>query len=445
MTLPSNKTLIVASEVQPSPKLNVLSLLNSGQDKALTRLSSFLNPACRERFFTLKGFAGTGKTFMLRALCEQFGSSSFVFSATTNQAAKELTKNLADYGIRAKTIFSILGIRMDQDQDRLVLKFPPKPTPVRRCLAVVVDEAGTMNIELVDYITKLPGFVLKWIFVGDPAQLPPVGEPISKVWGLATSKALLTQVMRNGDHILDLATHIRRHVVRYPYDKPLRLRSSHTSSSGVWKYSYSRFLDNIGIAAERGLFQIPSSTKLVAWRNKTVDEYNNYIRSCIFGNDAESPFLVSDRLMIASPVEVGGHIIANIDEEGTVTSVKEDYHTYHPDINCYYISLNIDDRASPLELRVVHPSSAELLFTRLSDLAATARSDNSKWRNFWALKNDFHSVRYGYAFTSHRAQGSTLINTFLDTTDVLANKDRQTALRSLYVGSSRPTTVLALL
>lgn len=416
--------------------------LNAKQLQAFESISYFLRNRVHSNIFTLRGFAGTGKTYMLKALCKEFGSNCFVFSATTNKATKVLRKNLSEYDAKCKTIYSLLGIRMKQQEDRLVLEFPPLPVPLGSHVAIIVDEASMINKELLAYIVRI-GLHVKWIFVGDPAQLPPIGESLSGVWKF--KGAFLTEVMRNGDYLLDFATMLRKHVMKYPVKQELCLGSSHGPEKGVWKYKNTKFVSNIEAAASKGLFTAVDNTKAVAWRNKTVSTLNSLVRNVIFKSEdlRESNYLVGDRILVAEPVEMGKYIIANVDDEGTVTKVTIGPHIYHKDLTCYFITVKFDEGRS-IELRVVHEQSEDDLQDRLNNLSADARADRSKWRNFWALKNDFHRIRHSYALTTHRAQGSTFVNTFIDSEDVLANSNSLEALRCLYVGATRPTHRLIL-
>lgn len=418
--------------------------LNAEQQEAFERLSYFLRHRTDSNFFKLSGFAGTGKTFMLNALCREFGANCFAFTATTNKSTKILRKNLSAFDARCKTIYSLLGIRMTQQEDRLMLEFPQRPAVLTQYVAVVVDEAGMVNKELLKYIMNISGMHIKWIFVGDPAQLPPIGEKKSGVWKF--DGAFLTKVMRNDDYLLSFATHIRTHITKFPRSSPLVLASSHDKfGKGVWKFRNTKFLDTIENAASKGLFSEVDNTKAISWRNRNVDGLNGLIRRTIFKSEElrDSMYLVGDRIMVAEPVEMGKMILANIDDEGTVTKVTVGPHTYHTDITCYFITVKFDEGRA-IELRVVHERSEDDLQYRLNVLAAEARADRSKWKNFWSLKNDFHRVRYSYAITAHRSQGSTYQNVFLDSEDILANSNSLEALQCLYVAATRPTTKLIL-
>jgi len=53
-------------------------------------------------------------------------------------------------------------------------------------------------------------------------------------------------------------------------------------------------------------------------------------------------------------------------------------------------------------------------------------------------------VKYAYAITAHRAQGSTYDTVYVDYQDILMNRERYEAFQCLYVASSRPRKTLYL-
>lgn len=426
----------------PVSAVTLIPGLNGDQSKALREISKFLTlgTGC----YTLQGYAGTGKTHMLRYLCKEFGSSAFAFTATTNKATKVLAKSLSEYTVPCRTIYSLLGIKMTQNEDKLVLEFPSR-RPVlggNEFKAIVVDEAGMMNQELLSYIrANYP--TTRWIFVGDPAQLPPVGEPLSGVWTFPGHT--LTKVMRNGDHLLDFATDLRKQIVGFPRHSGSDLRVGHSVDRGVWRTNNQKFLAGIERAAAAGLFTQVDNTKIIAWRNRTVSAYNSTVRASVFSERElqESSYLVGDRIMVAEPVESNGYVVATIDDEGTITHVNIAPHRDFKNITCYHLTVKFD-LGQVLNLTVVHDYSEYVLEQMLARLAGEARAVRSKWKDFWNVRKAFHRVRFSYAITAHRSQGSSYENVFTDMSDILANSDSLEALKCLYVACTRSTRKLIL-
>jgi len=96
------------------------------------------------------------------------------------------------------------------------------------------------------------------------------------------------------------------------------------------------------------------------------------------------------------------------------------------------------------DLQLKIPKRTSDLQEILSAKAALARTADrrwrrEKWRDFWNTKRKFNAVRYGYALTAHRAQGSSYNTVFVDQQDILANPVKREAFRCLYVAVSRPT------
>ena len=421
-------------------------VLNNQQQSAYDGIMKYLSFDLRSehKFYVLSGWAGTGKTFLLGQLNAHLDRYGSVFTAPTNKATKVTSRTIGQ-GATCKTIYSLLGIKMAADEDRLVLEFPKVPVDLSGYSRIFVDEASMISEQLMKYIIERSRwYATKWIFIGDKGQIPPVGETESMVWGLDCPKSHLEKVERYDNEILEFATHIRKQIQRYP-NVNLRVRNNHGDTEGVWKYNRGKFMHNVERAAKKGLFTEVDNTKVIAWRNKTVQSVNEFIRYAIFGKAADkSPWLPGDRVMIGEPITLNGQTLAHIDDEGTVTEAGVAHHSEFKDFDAYHVTVQIDD-GPVITLNIIHPNSEAKLNRHLNELAVKAKNgERHLWREFWAMKNAFHRCRHSYALTAHRAQGSTFRNVFLDTTDVLANSNSFEALRCLYVGATRPTTNLIL-
>lgn len=370
-----------------------------------------------------------------------------VYTSPTNKATKVLRKTLGQSGSSCKTIYSLLGIKMVAETEFLTLEFPKKPVDIGIWNLIVVDESSMLSADLVEYIgEQTQRFGAKFLFVGDPAQLPPVGEKESPVWALPGKSYILEQVMRFDNELLNLATHIRQQVQNFPNVK-LSMGASHSrvTTEGIWKLNREAWIRNLRAAAMVGLFSEVDNTKAIAWRNKTVRALNQTIRRVIHGDEAmHSNWLVGDRILVMEPVQLGSVIVANIDDEGTIVERHVAPHSYYPHLITYHVTIQFDEGSS-LKLSLIHEDSDPELQIMLANLAEIARKEPHHWRSFWGLRNTFHRIRYGFALTAHRSQGSTFNTVFLDTTDVLCNTDEFEGLRCLYVGATRASQRLILL
>ena len=88
---------------------------------------------------------------------------------------------------------------------------------------------------------------------------------------------------------------------------------------------------------------------------------------------------------------------------------------------------------------MLHPESQPQFDSDCQALAHDARANPKLWKKFWALKELFHEIKYAYAITAHRSQGSTYEQVFVDYQDILYNRNRKEAFQCLYVACSRPT------
>lgn len=410
--------------------------LNADQTVAFNEILAWYNnpSSTKPRGFILEGFAGTGKTFLLEHLVSHLRGA--VFCAPTNKATKEIRKRLPFED--CMTIYSLLGLKMDQVEDVLVLKKAER-SKIDKYRIVILDECGMVNESLYEYILQaMRDYRVLFLFMGDPKQLNPIGELRSLVWK-AWPTVTLTHVERHDNQILDFVTYLRKTKV-----SRLQLYSDHDSSGGVWYLSNHKFEEKIRLYARKGYFK--EDARCIAWRNKTVEYLNRLIRTEIFGQTAvdSSAYLIDDRVVFTSPYDTPNKTNIHTDDEAVVKNVVVGTHPVHVDITCYFLTLQFDD----LELIVpaVHESSLEYFNSKLNDFANEARKPGNGvvWKQFWGLKNCFASLRYGFALTSHRAQGSTYKYAFVDASDILSNSNVMEARRSLYVASSRPTTKLFL-
>ena len=379
----------------------------------------------------LVGYAGSGKTYLLRLIAPMLKGA--VLCAPTNKAVKELKK--LNTGLECCTIYSLLGLKMEQYEDTIKLS-ELKDAPLPDYDYVVLDECGMTNSELFKHIKKAMRNGIKFLFVGDPKQLPPVGESKSQIWG-SFPYSVLDTVMRHDNQILELATHVRESKIR-----DLDLKSNHSKNEGVWYLSRSAFERRIQKYARSGAFS--ENTKAIAWRNKTVDYMNNLVRYELYGEQIYSQkFFKGDKIVFTSPYKIDEQTSLFTDDEAEVLKIGIAKHRDY-DLQCYHLTILIEKRE--YIIRVLHETAQSDFDRMLNDFAYDARQPKCGhlWQKFWQLRNSFGSVKYSYALTAHRGQGSTYENVFVDTFDILTNPNKNEAKKCLYVGVTRPSQRLFL-
>jgi exodeoxyribonuclease-5 len=418
---------------------------NTEQQLAIAAMLAHLRTTGNRPFLVLKGPAGTGKTFTMGFVVREF-KRSIVFTAPTNKAVRVLREALTSdqYKPYCRTIYSLLGLQMQANGEVKELAKPEDPIDLNEYAAIVVDEAGMLGEGkdhtgiwkyILEAAEKFPR--IKWIFMGDPYQLPPVGEVTSPVW-LLPEPVELVKVMRQDNQILTLATHLRG-MVEKPFAQ-LKLASDNDGEEGVWRCDGSGL--ETAILNHSDTF-LKGESKAIAWRNVTVDKFNSMIRRELFADPLVYPWQPGDRITLLEPAKnLDGDIIGTTDEEGAVEKADRAPHPIH-DLDCWRIVMRSDMNTS-LTLWVLADTAKGKFELRKARLAAEARADRSKWKEFWAYVESFHKVRHAYAITAHRAQGSTYKRAFVSWRDILANPNRAEALRCLYVAATRPKKELYL-
>lgn len=411
---------------------------NEDQTSAISELLDFVtNPSDFRWCFVFSGYAGTGKTTCMREVVARSRGSAikFAFTAPTNKAAKVLRGIVGEAG----TIYSLLGLRIDKSGELKALVAGKEPD-LSDLDVVFVDEASMVNRNLYDILrNRAEKYDFKVVFLGDPAQLPPVKEPHSPVWEDSPS-AVLTKVVRHENQILQLVTQIRD-VMNHPAPC-INIKSNFDDDGGVVKMSARDFRASIYAAAERGEFADGAMSKVIAWRNIRVEEYNNLIRQAIYGAEAQPGYyLIGDRIVAAAPCLRNDTTLLNTDDEAIVEGVAVCKHPIEPKYHAIELKCR-NELNQVIRLLVIHPASKAQFDNDCEVLAHEARGNGRLWKKFWELKDLFHDIKYAYALTAHRSQGSTYQNVWVDYQDVLLNRNRKEAFQCLYVACSRPTTWL---
>ncbi|MBR0651759.1 AAA family ATPase [Roseomonas terrae] len=308
--------------------------LNEEQDAALRTIRSFLRDDALDAFI-LRGSAGTGKTTLIAALTAVLEEMELSFSllAPTGRAARILGNKvrLIRGTVEGKgstihsRIFKPPKVEVNEEAESandpgVRLVFPLSSEEAMEAL-FVIDEAsmvgdretpgdyvqfgsGRLLQDLVTYARiRRPGrgndHRTKLLFVGDPAQLPPVGEDTSPAlseeylqtkFGLRIATAELNSVVRQaaGSAILARATEIR---------DALRAKRFNTFTlkpfdAEVEKVDPERALDLIVES-----LRAKESTVAVVFSNAMALDYNRAVRDRLWG-DADLPIQVGDTLLV---------------------------------------------------------------------------------------------------------------------------------------------------
>jgi ATP-dependent exoDNAse (exonuclease V) alpha subunit len=397
------------------------------QEAVIQKMLNFL--AGTSPFFLTSGAAGTGKTFCVCEFAKR-SKARILFTAPTNKAVSVLRNTLetADFHCEASTIYSYLGLKLEPSGSIKILKDSQKKKFPTFDL-IVIDEGSMVNKKLWEIVqSAAKRQSLRFLVLGDRYQLPPVGEVESPVWGIE-DQAELTEVVRHTNTILDLAEYVKSKIGALPSRVDLQ-ESADVSNlpRGQLESFLHKRLDLLGK---------PDMIKLIAWRNLSVDGFNATCRRLLFP-ETEQIFAVGDRIMAQEPASDSEDEflpLMNTSDEGTILKMSPSFDALYS-VPIWDMSIALD-KGGTVSLRVPTEAGRAYIEKRKGELAEQAKAVPRFWKDFWEFHESFHYITPAYAQTSHKSQGSTYREVLVDVKDILSNRDRETALRCLYVAITR--------
>jgi exodeoxyribonuclease-5 len=167
---------------------------NKGQTEALDMLYDFLKSD--EIPFVLRGRGGTGKTTIIKKMIENY-PGNIGGMAISHKAKKMLGLSIGKENVM--TLASALCIKLDENTGQFTpdeyKRKDPKNIPITKLKLILVDEASQISKSIIAEIKKFKTSGAKIIFIGDDAQLPPIGESnISSVFKIKNSYTLLEKM-----------------------------------------------------------------------------------------------------------------------------------------------------------------------------------------------------------------------------------------------------------
>ena len=192
--------------------------LTADQKRAASAFEAWLAQADASEPFVLSGYAGTGKTFLSMQLLARVEARGLCWTvvAPTHKAVGVLRSHLAQAGLRPSwypsTIHRLLRLKLKRERDRERCEETEQTAMALEHLALVlIDESSMVDSALLEITLRCAHpFATRLVFVGDPAQLPPVGEEQSPVFAMGRAHcATLREVVRHQGPVLRLASGIR--------------------------------------------------------------------------------------------------------------------------------------------------------------------------------------------------------------------------------------------
>ena len=430
----------------------------SQQAEAIRLFQKFIaSPS--EQIFILKGFAGTGKTTLIVSLVKILKEVQLATQvmAPTGKAAKILSEKLQSTNIQPSTIhrgiYQFEKMVIDDTADVFEYHFPLRDNDTS--MVCVVDEAsmissmkaneetlkfgsGCLLDDLLNYSKVDSGG--KIVFVGDPMQLPPVSDSRSCALDASFFEERnyrvvsyeLTDVVRQAEEssLLENAGVLRE------------LMEKNVRNALKFKKRKGEFEDIPAVEVCEKYIKSKSDSAIICYSNHLAADYNDSIRALLFpGMEHVS---VGDRLMVVSNNYKGYIELFNGDMISVTDVAKQPVRQSAPvwvkngdkkervNISLDFRKISFTDAAGISHTRYILETLLENRQPRLTrnqmkamyiNLMIRLRNEhnvdmNDKQKVADAIMNDdFYNalhVKYGYAFTCHKSQGSEWEEIFVD-------------------------------
>lgn len=307
-------------------------------------------------------------------------------------------------GVDFFTIHQLLGLSLVKRGSEKVLE-PLGVNYVSSYDLVVLDECSMVSTRLWEFIEKSfnSDCRSRLILMGDPAQLYPVGEGKSPTFNPQIPGVNLTEVVRQtaGSPLMAFVTACRKAVTRSSSAyRPFKPRFG---NQGAIRMN-SRNLLALACQKTVNFETSPDEFRILAWRNKTVDYYNQAIRRHHYGKQA-ARFAVGERLIARDPIFApdAKTVLLQTSTEFTIRSLKETRYGYY---QAWELTVEVEGGGQK-QIYALHESEQSRFDVETQRLLNLAKRNPYLWKNYYTHLEAYANVRPCYALTVHNAQGST--------------------------------------
>lgn len=439
---------------------NYFQHINPTQDQhnALEMLSIFLESD--QQVFVLQGYAGSGKTTLLKGFVEYLKSleKKYQLMAPTGRAAKVINQKI---GFESTTIHKgiysfeeLQEIKQGEDDNDVsfLYQYKIRNNPEVHDSVLIVDEASMVSdiLSECEFFRFGSGHLLrdlitygriqdatttsKIIFIGDPAQLPPIGmnfspalehEYLRDTYNVKVAGTEMKEVKRQdaNNGILLSATKIRQ-CLTSGYFNDFDLREN---DRDIFNPPYQDYLETYKAQQEQKI--------IICWKNKTALDLNKVIRSDKFGDDL--PIQASDTVIIGgNNYQLGimnGEFAVVAEASPSVESREVSFYTKGgktQTVSLTWRSISLvlpDENNQPKNVsgyilenylhgdNYLKPEEQRALYVDFKNRHPKLKKGTEEFKD--AIINDkyFNCIllKYGYAVTCHKAQGGEWESAFV--------------------------------
>ncbi len=415
-----------------------------------------------DKVFSISGFAGSGKTYLTAKIIQElmFRGISSAVTTPTHKAVKVLKDmlksndiDIEDPSVSIGTIHHFLNLKLDygfdkndDDQDGKRV-FSDKPKLVvntfNECLEYVdilfVDEASMVSDELYRLAVSILGDRAKAIiYIGDEYQLLPIEKGDSSIFHKPEIMHFkLTKIVRQaeGSAIIKKSQELIRMIQTQQF--PENLNELFTEQE-----------NGIKITDYNGMYEMyfkDENDKVVGcFTNKRVDDFNDYLRHTVLNmlhetNNEIKPYLCLDDVLIfqAPYTDSKGNVLFNngevVDLEGLklIDDPVHGWKVWKAKIEGIFVYI----------LDVSSIINYNSLLESYKEVAKISKGYDRKkdWKKYFKLVGKYGKVKYDYASTLHKLQGSTYTHIYFDLLDLnpFYERGKEMMIRLCYVAITR--------
>lgn len=423
--------------------------LKGSQPEAYDRLKAWYNDE-NSLAFTLKGYAGTGKTYLLKHFLDTVVKKSVCVTAPTHKAVKVVERATGKQG---RTLQSLHGLRPNVNLDNFNtnnVRFDTIGTEYMRNYAlVIIDECGQIGHALYQLNKeRSERYHTKILYVGDPAQLPPIRERNSLTFTNVKDSYEMTEVIRQevGNPLLEVLGMLRKDIMtqgnsalNYIHNKKQDINDNGEGFIKLDGYGFQSQL--IAAMASDEFSRNIAHAKYAAWTNNSINGYNKFIREQLLHTKEQLD--INDLLTGYKTIvdEFNDPILVN-SEDYVIRDINKRL-TEHG-FMVYVVSLYAITTQTEQVVNIVdHLDDTFIVYyeivSNLQKFAVNSdrMSKGKNWRKYYEFKDQFITLKdiivpvdefkndsipkeldYGYGLTIHKLQGSTIENMFINVLDI---------------------------
>lgn len=419
--------------------------LYKSQVRALENLAAWWNSPDKE--CVISGFAGTGKTYLVKYFLSHIVNKTYVVTTPTHKALRVIENQI---GARGLTLQSLHGLKPNVELSTFDidnLSFDSIGTiKMQNYSLIIIDEASMINKHLFELNRhRANEYNVKILYLGDPYQLPPVKEKIGSIFTQVSWKIELNTIIRQekNNPLINIFNLLRKDIdngtsdtIKYLIDNPKSTKFINNKDVGYEVLSFTDFKSKIiEYFNNDEFYRNVDFVRSTAFTNISVSSWNKYIRHNIFETNDEN--IIIDDLLTSYKTLVDDNnnpIIIN-SEDYFIEQIRNYKNEYGISVKCVILkSLFSNKETQMLQILDTSDSDNILLYIKiLEKLRESAISKGKRgWHIYYKFKNQILSmidisvagknlsreIDYGYCMTTHKLQGSTYDNIFVDVLDI---------------------------